>query len=405
MKYLPQNSTFLTMTRSLLRCLLAIGLFLSPGLLSAQTADSLYLDTYTQPVDLQNPDFESLAILDTVVSNYRFFFSAEQHWRSINAQLQFAFLRYLHQQASVRHLIVEGGYSYGFMLNEYLQSGDERLLQKIMKDVPICPEDQMQLFRKIHAYNLDLPEKEKIQVTGIDLEHSPELVLQALARMLPGQEPPRKISRFIKDITRLHESPYFDEKEVRKYFKKLDRHIDRKEKVYMEFWGDDYDLFNLIVDNTLQGFQFTWIRSALFQKSWQERESRMYRNFLTISPNLKAGNYFAQFGALHTEISRSLIWDFPSLAQRLNSMPSSPVHGEVMTIFRYIRTFNSPKEAEEPDKETKQLEEIIDFIDQKFHDPVVLFSLVGKNSPFRELSKNFQFMVLIDEEVEEESCD
>lgn len=378
-------------------------LFLIPTSgLNAQEADSSYFQQYAKPLDLEDPDFQSFDLLDEVVPGYTFFFTAEQHWRSINTRLQFTFLQYLHQKAGVRHLIVEGGYSYGFLLNEYLESGDERLLRKIMKDVPICPEDQMELYRKIHSYNSTQDDADKIQVTGIDLEHSPELVLQTLYRLLPEEEAPKKIRKQIAELKRLHESEYFDEKEVKKFFKQFDRHIDRRQKHYSSYWGDQFTLFDLIVDNTLMGFQFTWLRSSLFQKSWQERESQMYRNFLTISPDLKAGNYYAQFGALHTEINRSQIWDFPPLAQRLNSLPNSPVNGEVLTISRYIRTFSANYEKL---GESDALESVIERIEDRFQDPVVLFSLIGKGSPFMEMSKNFQFMILIDEDVEEQSCE
>lgn len=391
------------MKRNVILVLSVVLAHIFPLSLEAQEPDSSYLTSYVQALDLEDPEFHSFDLLDEVVPEYTFFFTAEQHWRSINTQLQFSFLKYLHKRAGVRHLIVEGGYSYGFLLNEFLESGDERLLRKIMKDVPICPEDQMELYRRIHRYNKYLDPDEKIQVTGIDLEHSPELVLQTLYRMMPEDtEPPKRIRRKIEELQRLHESQYFDEKEVRKFFKVLDRHVSRRYKDYQAYWGDDFDLFTLIVDNTLQGFQFTWLRSALFQKSWQERESRMYRNFLTIAPNLKPGNYYAQFGALHTEINQSQVWDFPPLAQRLNSLPSSPVNGEVLTISRYIRTFS---ENYERLGESEALEKLIGVIDERFHDEVVLFSLIGDNTPFREMSKNFQFMILIDEEVEEESCD
>lgn len=391
------------MMRSTILILPMVLVQMFPGILRAQAPESSYMTSYARALDLEDPEFHSFALLDDVVPEYTFFFTAEQHWRSINTQLQFSFLKYLHKQAGVRHLIVEGGYSYGFLLNEFLESGDERLLNKVMRDVPICPEDQMELYRRIHRYNKYLDPADKIQVTGIDLEHSPELVLQTLYRMMPEDaDPPKRIRPKIEELQRLHESQFFNEKEVRKFFNVLDRQVKRRYKEYQAYWGEDFELFNMIVDNTLQGFQFTWLRSALFQKSWQERESRMYRNFLTIAPTLKSGNYYGQFGALHTEINRSQVWDFPPLAQRLNSLPGSPVRGEVLTISRYIRTFSQNYERL---GESEALEKLIGILDERFHDEVVLFSLIGDNTPFREMSKNFQFMILIDEDLEEESCD
>ncbi len=368
----------------------------------AQEVDSSYWVQYAHPLNLEEGGSQSFAMLDTVVSSYKFFFTAEQHWRSINTQIQFSFLRYLHQQAGVRNLIVEGGYSYGYLLNEYVRTGDERLLDKIMKDVPVCPEDQKVLYRNIFQYNQGLVRPERIQVTGIDLEHSPELVLQTLNRMLPQEAPTRKISQKIKQLQDLHHSPIYDEAEVKKYFRSLSRHAERHAKDYAAYWGEDFPIFTMILDNTIHGFQFTWLRSALFQKSWQEREARMYGNFLTVKPRMKAGNYYAQFGALHTDIKQSQVWDFPSLAHRLNFQTSSPVRGEVLTISRYVRSMSDNYQKL---GEYEALQDIVEKVDSRFDQSVVLFSLIGRDSPFLEMSKTFQFIMLIDEDLEEAQCD
>ncbi|MDP5171208.1 MAG: hypothetical protein NWR72_13270 [Bacteroidia bacterium] len=368
----------------------------------AQQLDSAYLQEYAQPINLEDPEYQSFGMLDTIVPGYSFFFTAEQHWRSINTQIQFSFLRYLHQHANVRHLIVEGGYSYGFLLNEYISSGDEQLLDKVMKDVPICPENQKVLFRNIHDYNRYLPEADKIEVTGIDLEHSPVLVLQTLNRLLPTEEPPRKIRKYITELKELHASPYYNEAEVKKFFKRFAKHVERHSTDYVAYWDKDFPIFAMIVENSVQGFQFTWLRSTLFQKSWQERETSMYRNFLTIAPTLKAGNYYAQFGALHTDIKEPRIWDFPSLANRLNFQANSPVNGEVLTISRYVRNMSDNYERL---GEHEELQELVNTLESRFHDSVVLFSLIGPGSPFREMSKTFQFIMLIDEDLEADACD
>ncbi len=369
---------------------------------SAQPVDTSYLFQHAKPLSLSQQEDPAFAMLDTVVPAYRFFFTAEQHWRSINTQIQFRFLRYLHQNAGVRHLIVEGGFSYGFLLNEYLRSGDERLLQKIMKDVPICPDDQMELYRNIYDYNQHLDPADKIQVTGIDLEHSPELSLHTLYKMLPDETPPRKIQKHIDRLRELHESPYFDPKEVKSFFRKLATDMEKNSQHYVKYWEEDFPLFSMIVENTLQGFQFTWLRSSLFQSSWQEREARMYRNFLIVEPDLKPGNYYAQFGALHTDIARSQIWDFPSLANRLNFLPNSPVNGEVLTISRYVRQMTNNYERL---GESELLHTAVASLEERFEDSIVLLSLIGNNSPFREMSRTFQFMMLIDEDLEQVSCE
>ena len=378
--------------------------FLLPSLILAQHAENRYWEKYAKPLDVENdPTWDSFSMLDSVVDKFDFFFTAEQHWKSINTRIQFAFLTYLHQHAGVRNMIVEGGYSYGFLINQFLETGDERLLKKVVHDIPVCPDNQMEMFRKIRVYNMQFPEKDRIKVTGIDLEHSPELVIQCLNTLRPGGKIPRSIQRKIEHITSLHQSPYFEEKRVKKFFQRLYRDINSKRRNdYQKYWGNDFDLFEMIVENTVQGYSFSFIRASIFTKSWQKREDRMFRNFLSLSKHMKEGKYYAQFGSLHTDIKKSFVWEFPSLAHRLNYFNNSPVENKVLTISRYFRKMQTNYEKlGEYDSFLQMMNEIEDH----FSENIILCSMIGRNSPFREMSKTFQFILLINENAEKEGCD
>ena len=237
-----------------MRTTLCILLGWFPWLLAAQQTDTTYWQQNAQALVISGDSIRpGLLIEDRILQKYQFFFTAEQHWRSINTQLQFAFLRYLHQHANVRNLIVEGGYSYGFLVNEYLKTGDQRLLKKVINDIPVCPDDQLGLFQKIYRYNQQFPEEEHIQVTGIDIEHSPEIVLQCLNKILPEHDPPAVINRQINKLQELHRSRFLDEKGVKKFFKKLYKDLARRENIYKKFWGEDFDLFQLVLKKHAPG--------------------------------------------------------------------------------------------------------------------------------------------------------
>ncbi|RMG67816.1 MAG: hypothetical protein D6722_12590 [Bacteroidetes bacterium] len=387
-----------------MRILLALVCLLSLQPLSAQPLDSLYWRTYLQPMSLvpESDTSSGFALLQPVIESYRFFFTAEQHWRTINSPIQFAFLRYLHQTAGVRHLILEGGYSYGYLLNRYLETGDERLLHKVVTNLPVCPEDQMAMFEALYAYNQSLPEADRIQVTGIDLEHAPELALQALHTMLPAGDPPASIARRMQQLRDLHQSPYYDRRQVKRFFKRLQRDLDRQEAAYRTYWGTDYELVQLIAINVLEGMEFGIIRAMIFPEKWPEREARMYQNFLTLAPRLKPGNYFAQFGALHTDIEKSFKWTFPSLAHRLNFFPESPVAGQVLTVSRYLPDM---MQDYKPLAEYEAFRELVRRAKRQFPDQIVLASMIGEGSPFHRLRTNYQFLMLIDPELEKVGCD
>ncbi|MEM7367307.1 MAG: hypothetical protein AAF587_01830 [Bacteroidota bacterium] len=374
-----------------------------PLLTVAQLTDSLYWADHIQPLDLTDDSlFASFEMLDSVVQDYQFFFTAEQHWKTINTKIQFAFLTYLHQKANVRNLILEGGYAYGFLINRFLQTGDKLLLKKALNNIPVCPDDQEQMFELLYEYNQKLPDSQRIQTTGIDLEHSPELALQAIHTLLPQHQPPRQIAKNISRIKDLHQSRYYDKREVKRFFKRLEKDLNRKRSHYQTYWGKDLGRLELLVENSLHGFQFNLLKALIFKDSWQKREERMYNNFLTLTPYMKAGNFYAQFGALHTDISRSRSWEFPSLAHRLNYFRSSPVSNSVLTISRYLRKMQDQYEVL---GDEEALSSMVRHIEQRFPEHVVLCNLIGVGSPFQELSQNFQFLLLIDEEMERQSCD
>ncbi|MCI4666849.1 MAG: erythromycin esterase family protein [Bacteroidia bacterium] len=369
--------------------------------LGAQT-DSIKWQNYVHPLVIKgDSNFISFEPLDEVVPKYSFFFTGEEHRKKINTQLQLNFLLYLHQTAGVKNLIVEGGYSYGFLLNSYVKSGNERILDKALAVAPICPDNMRTMYRRIHQYNKNLPEKDQIRVLGIDLEHSPELALQVLNLQIPNKEFPKAIKKRLKAVKELHKSPYIDDKQVSRMFKRLKKDMEKKEGEYKAFLDNNFSIFEMIVDNTVAGYNFNWLNIALSTKSWKVREDQMYLNFLTIQRELQDGGCYAQFGALHTQLAKGLSWDFPTIARQLNEKGNSPVKGEVMAITRYLRNFQDEYAKW---KENDALKDMINYVEKAYPDRVVLCRLTGENSPFKNISKAFQYMIYIDEDLEEIRC-
>ena len=383
---------------------LAFLLLLSiPFLSISQGIDSSYFENYSQVINLNvDSSFQELPLMDSSLAKHDFFFTAEEHKQAVNTQIQFSFLKYLHQKAGVRNFLLEGGYSYAFMINRYLSNGDEKLLDKILQDIPICPENQRELFQKIRKYNLGLPDKDRIEVHGIDLESSPALAIHTLYYLMPETTLPSGIAKYMTKLVDLHNSPYFYESDVKKFFRKLARDIKTNPHDYIAYWSGNFEIFKMIVENARQGLGFTLIKATIFKKRWEKREARMYNNFLLIKDKMKPGKFYAQFGGLHTDIKTSSLWEFPSLANRLNYSESSPVKGKVLTISRYFRTLNS--DYKKPG-EYRKLQNMVSIAEKRFDNSIVLLSMIGKQTPFRELSKTFQYIMLIDPALEQISCE
>lgn len=380
------------------------------GLLLLATAPGACLYGQRSPSLLPLPldslvAFPSLPPLDTVVDGYRFFFVGEEHRHRINSRLQLAFLLYLHQRAGVRNLIVEGGYSTGFLLNQYLTTGDSGILQKVLTNIPVCPEDQMALFRQLYHYNQAQPDSLRIRVMGIDLDHSPELSLQVLHTLLPAEATvPQAIAPLIMRIPALHQSPYLDRGEVKRFFKRLARSLARYPEAHAQLWGSHAARVRHLVDNTLAGYRFGLIKAMLFQRVWRTREARMYANYLTLRPYLARGGSFAQFGMLHTDLGPSSEWNFPTLAHRLQHRSDSPVRGDVLTISRYVSHLEERYQTL-GGIEAERLRLLVRRADATFPGQVVLAPLLGPDSPFPRLSRSFQYILLISPQADRSPCE
>lgn len=385
-------------------CLIwGMGICGSIGALSAQEGDSIYWETYHVDILSKSDSLlpPRLPILDSTLADYRFFFVGEVHWRKLNTQIQWAFLKHLYEQAGVRNLIVEGGFAFSFLLNQYLKTGEERLLEKALTDIPSCPEDEAVFFRTLYRFNQNVPDSSRIIVTGIDVDKSPALSIQVLNTLLPDAPPPKSLFPLMKRIEELHYTRYFDPGEVRRYFKRLNRDMAAHPARYQAYWGENYPLLQLLVANTLEGYKFTFVRSTFFQKAWQRREERMYENFLALQPFMAKGAFFGQFGALHTDLKRSARWEFPTLAHRLNHFTNSPVSNKVLTISRFAGKVVKYDRIQGG----TQLKAWMAFLDQAHSGKVVLCSLVGKESPFGELGENFQYILWVDEDMDQQACD
>lgn len=358
----------------------------------------VYFNTY----DLQKMD--SLPMLDSVLGQYKFFFTAEEHWLDINTQIQYEFLVFLHKHAGVKNLILEGGYSYAYMINQYLKTGKEWYLKKALYNPPVCPDGLTELFRKIYAYNLRFPPLERIQVVGIDLEQSPQLVVNTLNELIPNKVLSSGVREKMEELMRYQLTPKND-KELRKYFRQLHKEVQLRRRAYRRYWGNQYWLFKMILDNTVQGFDSPLLRDFIYAHSDQKkREERLFQNFKLLQEHgrFRKGNFYAQFGGIHTELSPAINWGYPTLAQRLNFDKLSPVQNQVLSFSKYFRRLRRIYERFD---EYEAFAQVMDGISENMKTDFALCKMEGSNNIFPNISKDFQFMLVIKPDKEINRCE
>ncbi len=358
-------------------------------------------------IGLYSEGFEGLSMLDDVVGEYQVFITGENHtYTESNARLWLKMIKYLHQNAGVRNVMFEYGYSYGFLVNEYLKTGDTTLFSSIDQFAYI---EYSNALEDLKAYNDSLPEDEKLYFTAIDIERGVYPVAKILAYLLPEEfEAHDSIDLHVQSLKSLAAYNDFklDEQDeeggsgygftfksgatidlVHANFLKFEEH-------YKALLGDNFEEFKLIiVDNYLARKQWMTYDSEGAIQEYIYRENYMHNRFLD-EYKKHPGNWFGQFGRCHTTLtkqnSNSCEWfEFNSLADRIEHTEGGAFADQVMSIaILYEDDRNTG-----PDRDS--LEERFDkFFDDITENSVVLLDIASDSVLNKAYGKDFKFIFL-----------
>ena len=358
---------------------------------------------------LNDSSFSGLEFLNDILADYKVFITGENHlFRKSNAQLWLKMIKYLHSKGAARNVMFEYGHSYGFLVNEYLQTGDSLLLESIDN---FSSDEYYEVFKELRAFNETLPETDKIYFAGIDLDRGVYPIAKALEYLLPDENKPvpDSISLNIGSIRSL--ADYNDYKlneqgQIKAYMSSgfqfktnstLDLvHADfMKHKAYYKtYLGADYSAFQQIIeDEYLARKQWMEYESSGAIQEYIYRENYMYRRFL-VEHAAHEGGWFGQFGRCHTtqdtQENNSCEWfKFRSLAQRIKNDANLDLNNAVMTIalvYRSDRNFG-------PDKKlTHDMFE--DYFDDMTDNTIALLDLKSDSSLSSNFSEDFNFLFL-----------
>ena len=168
------------------------------------------------PVSIENDgDFSGYDILDTPQKQL---FVLAEHWHNIKMvpQATLKVLRFLHEESNVRILAIEHGKSVAFMINEYLRTGEEEMLQHITRNTMFWGMENRKFFENLRSFNQTLPAKDQIVVKSIDIEYKQEAAIFMINRFIGQKEIPGELSSTVGEFQRIYletlehrESPRF----------------------------------------------------------------------------------------------------------------------------------------------------------------------------------------------------
>ncbi|HBP62820.1 MAG TPA: hypothetical protein DD730_00775 [Desulfosporosinus sp.] len=374
-------------------CLLLI-IFVASGCSNKSTekASSSYdevnnfLEENHANVDISNYGYNNrFSILDSDIDKNNIILAGETHAVAKNYELELTLLKHLNQKNKIRYLLAEMGYSDSCYINEYLETGDEaklKLFYNTFEGTAVWSKESYDFWIELRKYNLTIPEDQRIQVVGIDIEFNAIAALDYLTTIWPSTAPPKEIKLAIEKYT---SSYNLKSQDTITAIKNLQSDMVANPDIYNTYLGSKYFDVSIVIDNVVNFINASASNGA---NSEDIRELSMYSNLKRVYSHLPIGKYFGQFGMEHVfqRTCSSYMGDKTRFAMYLNSS-DSPVKGKVLSIaygyenctFMNSRQNNNESVAESPIKD-------IDLLNKYSKSDTTIFKLNGDNSPFSRIT-------------------
>lgn len=323
------------------------------------------------------------SLMDRDLKGKEIYLSGETHGVSENYQLRFSLIKYFKEKAGIKYILMEDSYSGTEMLNDYLKSGDIRILDRYFKYYSytnyIYNKDNYNNFKEIYKYNKALPDNQKLKFVGIDIEHCTGIAFQYLKSTIPKNEAPKDIASILNELKSVNGN-IIARDESKDLCLKIEKSIDENKNTYEEYFKDKLFGFRLVCDNIINAAD-DYSNEKSNDTFNKMRDEDMYNNLLKLHNKLPKGRYFGQFGSYH--VFQHEIYDVKWFTSLLNTKGSA-LRGKILSIcYLYsnceaIDAFNKSTEY----INTYQESQLDNYLTGRYN----MFKLTGKGSPFSNSS-------------------
>lgn len=325
-------------------------------------------------------------VFSQAVNKYQVFLASEIHHKKGNYELRLNLIRELHRIGKLDLFLLEGGYSYGLLVNTYLTTGNSELLDLISYN-----EEQESFYRELYKFNNSIDKEQRIKAVGIDVEGNAYITIKWLEQIIPENKPPEELADAVRKLKQISDQGFYEKNEVEKCLSYLFECFSAYPDQARFYLRDQYDDFNKV----MHGFQ---IAQEMGKQNKQEadevREQFLYEMVLKLLQEHPTKSLFGHFGEVHVPGSYQKEWsirsDWNSFAARLNSIQNSPVKGKVCSILTYYPKWKLDLYfyvglTKEESKLLKKYSK---------GEKLTLFSLEGKYSPFYHLLDKYQYIIV-----------
>lgn len=300
------------------------------------------------------------------VDNYDVFLSGENHMMEESDKFKQEIFTYLNKKAGVKNIIEEAGVCSVYLLNEYIQSGNEEYLKTYMSQLEgtmAYTREKYEFYQWLCEYNSTLDEGSKINIYGIDVEMDSLSAIKGIEVLIDEDKlVPKSLEKAIILIKK-------GDTRAASYLKVA---YEEHQQDCEEYFGDKFIYFENGIKNLYQ-----------IGGGADMRDKVMMRNFSFIYSLKNDEKFFGQFGSEHIYQdymnSNLLTMEEVRFATLLNSK-SSPVKNRVYSILCVYKT----EEGNFPSPNLFDYSLISNIKSDTF------IELTGKNSPFYEKEHLFK---------------
>ena len=364
-----------------------------------------YLQTSNVGINTKDENnIEDLSIIDSDLTSRDVFLTGERPGVKANKDLEFKFLRYFNQKANVNYYLVNLPYSYTHYLNQYLKTGDDKIIEDLYKELEgtyYWDLTSYNYWKKLYKYNKQLAEDKKIKIVCIDYEYKSvkTISLRRLNDLIPNTNIPEIIKKSKQELQKIvGNTENYDESKVESICRSIQENIKQNENVFKEFLGESFIEFKLLNDNIVFKYDTKEFEGQQ-EKMEGPKNERRYKNFIEVYNQFPKGKYFGQF--YPNQVVQHLHGEHKGIASYMND-EKSPVRNKVLSIiytYNNCTTMDLSVDKEYGVEELNTIPEVVkDFYDG-FKQEYTLFKFNSFDSPFRQVPMgeiyNFQYNILI----------
>lgn len=287
-----------------------------------------YLAENCLQLDLAAATPDLAAAVDALPEDTVFYLAGEAHGLDKSYAMRRGMLKALHERRGVNVLVCEYGMGAAYLLDRYLATGEEALLQSFISAAQgslACNGDELEFWHWARAYNEEQPPESRLHVVGVDVEHQMGLAVKALALVGDPEVPaPKELEAVLAPDTALNFTG------AAAFVAALEAAMQEKAEEYTAFFAQDWSLAQQLADNLTRTIAYL-DPAGNGNDPLSLRDAAMMENFCFWQRQYPDEKFFGQFGGAH--VSRAAAADYreDTFAMQLEAQ-GSPVAGRVYTL-------------------------------------------------------------------------